>query len=66
MGAMEYNGQPVICRSNEFFKERNMNRTKWFGLMVVAGVVAGWAAPVLAQDAGTIKGKVIFKGDKDK
>lgn len=42
-----------------------MNRRKWIGLLVVAGLFGPVAASSRAQD-GAIKGKVIFKGDKEK
>jgi plastocyanin len=43
-----------------------MKRTQWVGLLTVAGLLGGAVAPAWAQDAGTIKGKIIFKGDKEK
>ncbi len=43
-----------------------MNRCKWVGLLVVAGLLACVTSPSRADDNGTIKGKVIFKGDKEK
>jgi len=43
-----------------------MKRCKWLGLIAIAGLFGSIPAALFAQDAGTIKGKVIFKGDKDK
>ena len=43
-----------------------MRRTNWVALLSVVGFVGGLAAPALAQANGTIKGKVVFKGDKEK
>lgn len=43
-----------------------MVRMKWLSVLVAAGLVAGVTSSARAQSEGTIKGKVVFKGDKDK
>lgn len=43
-----------------------MKRSQWVALLSAIGFLGGMVAPALAQDAGTIKGKILFKGDKEK
>lgn len=43
-----------------------MIRNKWVSMSIVVGLLGAVAVPAMAQDAGTIKGKALFKGDKEK